>query len=148
MTLKANLSARGIQSLIDGVRQYRQDLNNKVGTMLGELASDGAEMAREECPVRTGELYSSIVSEVQGTTAYVRVNCPYAAFVEFGTGIVGNEKSHPLSELVGWKYDVHEHGDKGWAYLADDGNFYWTNGMKSTPFMYNAAQKLKDKYRR
>lgn len=73
----------------------------------------------------------------------------YAMFVEFGTGVVGEENKHPMPSRRDWKYDTKEHGESGWwypskesdpnptRYQAKDGKFWaWTKGMPSRPFMY------------
>lgn len=162
MNLKVSLSANGIQKLIDGVNQYRQDLHTKVETMVANLAAEGANIARSECPIQTGQLYSSIVDEAHGTKAFIKVNCPYAVYVEMGTGIRGKNAPHPDKTVIGFdfEYDRNNHGEGGWwyptdasdpnptKYTAKDGTMYaWTAGMPSRPFMYNTAQQLKDKLR-
>ena len=101
MNLKAHLSANGIQKLIDGVKQYRQDLHTKAELLVANLAAEGANYARSECPIQTGELYSGIVDEVQGTKAFIRVKCPYAVYVEMGTGIRGKNAPHPDKSVIG-----------------------------------------------
>lgn len=158
MNLKVTLSAKGIQKLIDGVNQYRQDLQTKVETMVAHLAAEGANIARSECPIQTGQLYSSIVDEAHGTKAFIKVNCPYAIFVEMGTGIVGAQNPHPDVSVFSENYpsykdktyddyDSQGHGENGWQYIGEDGKLHWTAGMPSHPFMYNTAQQLKDKLR-
>lgn len=69
-------------------------------------------------------------------------------YVEYGTGMVGSENSHPDAVAAGWRYDVNSHGDLGWWYptTANDTNptkkesssgfVAWTQGVKSRPFMY------------
>lgn len=64
----------------------------------------------------------------------IMVQGDYAMFVEYGTGIIGRDESHPKPD--GWAYDVNEHGEAGWIYPKDDGTFGWTRGMPSRPFMY------------
>ena len=65
---------------------------------------------------------------------------------EFGTGIVGSENPHIADFLakVGWKYDVNEHGEKGWIYPKDDGTFGWTRGLPSEKKFYEALLKMRD----
>ena len=77
-----------------------------------------------------------------GASYYIYTACPWAKFVEFGTGIVGSENSHPDTSIVGWKYDTNNHGEKGWHYFKD-GAWHWTQGMPSRPFMYNTASELR-----
>ena len=76
----------------------------------------------------------------------------HAAFVEFGTGIVGKQSPYPyqLPEGVDWQYASGKtirqlaDGRYGWFYPADDGKWYFTEGMPSRPFMYMTAIELCD----
>ena len=60
---------------------------------LEELAAERVRLAAEECcedamaraPVETGRLRNSLRVELDGLTARVVTDCPYAAAVEFGT---------------------------------------------------------------
>lgn len=65
---------------------------------------------------------------------------------EFGTGIVGSENPHVADFLakVGWRYDVNEHGEKGWIYPKDDGTFGWTKGIPSEQKFYEAMKRMEE----
>lgn len=150
MNLKSNVSVGGIRRLIDEVRRYRQDLNRQVNKVVGDMVSEGAELARAECPVNTGELYSSIVGITDHALnkGFIRVNCPYAVYVEMGTGVEGDANPHPDTSILGFevKYDRNGHGQAGWWYYDEQGKLRWTRGTRSKPFMYNAAQELKRRH--
>lgn len=163
MNLKSNISTRGIQRLIDEVERYRNNLKQKSNDVVMQLVSEGVQTAQSECPVRTGNLYNSIVGEFDANQGkgFIRVNCPYAIYVEMGTGILGANRPHPDKSVIGFdfQYDRNGHGEGGWWYETDEndpnptkytaknGKMYaWTAGMESRPFMYNTAQKLKDKF--
>lgn len=93
----------------------------------------------------TGDLVNSITtSEIFNDTIEIYTENAYAMYVEYGTGIVGSQNPHPL--LDGWKYDVNEHGDKGWYYQDVNGEWHWTKGEKSHQFMYKAFQDLEANY--
>lgn len=64
-------------------------------------------------------------------------DCSHAKWVEFGTGIVG-AGTHP-KPVNGYQYDVNNHGELGWTYKGDDGNYYHTTGMEAHRFMYDAV---------
>lgn len=162
MVLKSSVSVGGIQRLIDEVDRYRKDLKQQTDKLVSGLVADGTAIAQSECPVRTGELYSSIVGLMDGSQSkgFIRVNCPYAIYVELGTGIKGAVQPHPNPMFVSFpvEYDRNGHGTSGWWYPTDekdpnptkyttkDGRMYaWTGGMPSRPFMYNTAQELKRK---
>ena len=163
MTIRCKLSPRGIQSAIDALNKYRKDLSQKTETLLSSIADKGAEIARGECPIRTGQLYSGIEGLIDSSgKALIRVNCPYAVYVEMGTGIKGANSPHPDTSILGFsfQYDRNSHSESGWWYPTDEkdpnptkitaknGKMYaWTAGMPSRPFMYNTAQAIKNEIR-
>lgn len=66
-------------------------------------------------------------------------------FNEMGTGIVGSNNPHPNPDgpFKSWKYDVNEHGEKGWKYPKEDGTYGWTRGLPSRHMFYSAFQDIK-----
>ncbi len=42
---------------------------------------------------------------------FVACECGYAVYVEFGTGVKGKGSPHPDVAILGWKYDVNNHGE-------------------------------------
>lgn len=149
--LKADLSISSIRNLQKQLQDYQKDLTKKCEEFVRKLAKKGVEIAKMKITdydaIYTGELLASINSEQgaviqNGATWIVYTNCPWAKFVEFGTGIVGEHSPHPNTSIVGWKYDVNEHGEKGWFYFRD-GEWYWTKGMPSRPFLYETAMDLR-----
>lgn len=148
---KVGLSAREFRELADQIRDYRMDLQEKCEEFTRRLAEEGVAIAKanilSEEAIYTGELLNSMDFEPgdivsNGASYYIYTACPWAKFVEFGTGIVGSENSHPDTSVVGWKYDTNKHGKKGWHYFKD-GAWHWTQGMPSRPFMYNTASELR-----
>lgn len=149
--IKSNLSVSGIKNLQKQLQDYQKDLVRKCEEFVRILAERGVEIAKikisEYDAIYTGELLASINSEQgaviqNGAKWIVYTNCQWAKFVEFGTGIVGAGSPHPDTSIIGWKYDVNEHGEKGWFYFRD-GEWHWTKGMPSRPFMYETALQLK-----
>lgn len=67
-------------------------------------------------------------------------------FNEMGTGIAGSNNPHPNPDgpFKSWKYDVNEHGEKGWKYPKEDGTYGWTKGLPSRHMFYSAFQDIKD----
>ena len=63
-------------------------------------------------------------------------------FNEMGTGIVGSNNPHP--KLGSWKYDVNEHGEKGWKYPKEDGTYGWTRCLPSKHMFYSAFEDIKN----
>lgn len=67
-------------------------------------------------------------------------------FNEMGTGITGANNPHPNPDgpFKSWKYDVNEHGEKGWRYPKEDGTFGWTKGLPSRHMFYDAFNDIKN----
>lgn len=66
-------------------------------------------------------------------------------FNEMGTGIIGANNPHPNPDgpFKSWKYDINEHGEKGWKYPKEDGTFGWTRGLPSRHMFYDAFNDIK-----
>ena len=152
--IKVRLDPHSIADAITQLQMYREDLERRVKLLVKSLTERGAEITRvnifEMDAVDTRELLKS-VSEYYGVVngkqvGFIRVNAEYGALVEFGTGIVGKQNSHDLAGNVSYKYDVNNHGDAGWWWPDDYGGIHWTKGMPSRPFMYEAAQALRDEF--
>lgn len=96
---------------------------------------------------------ASIVIDRLPDGMVITIGAEHAMYVEFGTGIKGENSPHPNPSFNGqdWEYDMNGHGEKGWYYptTADDPNptkYYskssdqwwaWTSGQEARPFMYN-----------
>lgn len=145
--IRFSLSEKDINRAIREVEQYKAELEVKISRLIEALTDYGVEIAKVQ--VRqlgawyTGELEANITGYFDPDLGIgvIKADCPYAVYVEFGTGIVGQGNPHPAPE--GWKYDINEHGEKGWVYYNErDGKWHWTKGMASRPFMYNTAKEL------
>lgn len=150
--IKVSLSASSFMSAAQEVKEYRDELRKKCETLVERLTHEGVILAQVKIlqypAVYTGELLSSI-SEKQGAVLtngsqwIIYTGCPWAAYVEFGTGVVGGKNPHPDTGIANWKYDANRHGDVGWWYNLD-GEWHWTKGMPSRPFMYETAKDLRE----
>ena len=146
-------SLSSIDAAIKEMQAYQEQLTNKCRILAQRVAEIGVEIARVNIAdfdaIYSGELFSSIRAEYSGSVPdgaswLVITDCPWAAYVEFGTGIVGQESPHPDTSIVGWKYDVNQHGDMGWDYFKD-GEWHWTKGMPSRPFLYQTGMDLRER---
>ena len=156
--LKSDLSVSGIKQLQKELEKYRESLTYKCRLLAEKLSERGVEIARVQIAdldaIFTGELIQSLHSEYKGSTEYgvifaVVADSDHAAFVEFGTGIVGQRSPYPyeLPEGVTWEYASGKtirqlaDGRYGWFY-PKDGQWYFTDGMPSRPFMYLTSLEL------
>ena len=153
------LSQSSIQNAIKQLREYRDSLTYKCQMVAQKLAEKGVEIARVQIAdldaVFTSELLSSIHSEYEGITKgggvwAVVAGTDHALMVEFGTGIVGKQSPYPgkLPDGVTWNYASGKtirqlaYGRYVLFYPSDDGNWYFTEGMPSRPFMYYTSLQL------
>ncbi len=145
--IKFTLNEKDINRAIREIEKFKKVFLEKCNLLIEALTEYGEEVARIQVAqldaVYTGELMNSIDSYYSPTynVGIIKAGAYYAAYVEFGTGVVGSTSPHPKPD--GWQYDVNGHGDEGWVYYDDDsGKFRWTKGFKSRPFMYNTAREL------
>jgi hypothetical protein len=140
--------SKDINVIIDYIERLREELKLLRGKnrRLAQLIDYGVQIAKMLVPTDTGDLADSIVGEIfgSGPSMYGKIYIEgpaedYAKFVEFGTGIIGEENPH---QFVPYTYDINGHGEKGWRYKSRDGRFYWTMGSMPKSFMYNTFVNL------
>lgn len=89
--------------------------------------------------VDTGRLRNSITEGIsyEGNDIIedIGTNLEYAAYVEFGTGPVGEASAKMLPEGVSLQYR-----SDGWVY-SDGERFYYTEGQPADPFLYPAFKQ-------
>lgn len=153
-------SQKSIEDAIKGLQSYQDYLTYKCQLLAEKLAQRGVEIARVQVAeldaIFTTELLSSIHSEYKGSVKgggvwAVVADSSHAVFVEFGTGVIGKAQPYKgtLPEGVTWEYASGKtirqlaDGRYGWFYKGKDGNWYFTEGMPSRPFMYNTANELR-----
>ena len=147
----------GIKNAIKELQQYKKDIATKTRLLVQRLTDYGAEVARVKIvgmgAYATGELLSGVEGYYSPSlnAGFVRVTSDHVAFVEFGTGVVGQSNPHSNGEylsMASWQYAsgskifTTKDGRVGWIYPTDDGGFRFTEGMESRPFMYETALEL------
>ena len=149
--------ANSIDNAVKELLQYKKDVEAKSRLLVQRLTDYGAEIARIKI-VNMGAYYSGeLLSGVSGyyspilNAGFVKVTSDHVAFVEFGTGVVGQNSPHKNGEylaLAAWDYAsgpkifTTKDGRVGWIYPTDDGGFRFTEGMASRPFMYETALQI------
>ena len=156
-----------IKVSLSGLNQFKRDLQKyktnvlerKAELLARRLAEKGVEIAKSNITtldaIFTGELLGSMKAEngggAKGTAIfYVVADSRHAVFVEFGSGQLGLEGGYPypFPEGVDWQYNTGETifeispGQYGWFYQDANGNWYFTQGMPSRPFMYETSLEL------
>lgn len=157
---KTDLSISGIKALQKQLADYRDGLQFKCRELAEKLSERGVEIARVQIAdldaIFTGELIQSIHSEYKDSNKYgaifaVVADSSHAVFVEFGTGQRGIDKPYPypLPEGVSWDYatgkTIRQNAKTGkyyWFYPGQDGQWHYTEGMPSRPFMHITSMEL------
>ena len=162
--ITVNLNESGsVKNAIKDLNKYKKDLERNSHLLVQKLTDMGAKLVRVKI-VNMGAYYSGeLLSGASGyyspslNAGFVKVASDHVAFVEFGTGIVGQNNPHTNGEylaLASWSYAsgtkifTTQDGRVGWIYPTDDGGFRFTEGMKSRPFMYETALELQREFPR
>ena len=155
------LDPKSIDRAIAEINSYRKEVENKTVTLVQRLTDLGASLVRvkivEMGAYATGELLSGVDGYYSPilNAGFIRVTSDHVAFVEFGTGVVGQQSPHKNGEylsLASWGYATGSKifttsdGRTGWYYPTDDGGVRFTEGMPSRPFMYETALELERQY--
>lgn len=160
MKTKININLNKEGALENGIKElvaYKKRIQEKTSLLVQKLTDYGAEIARIKI-VNMGAYYSGeLLSGVEGyyspslNAGFVKVTSDHVAFVEFGTGVKGQNNPHKNGEYLSkasWSYAsgakifTTKDGRVGWIYPTDDGGFRFTEGMESRPFMYETALEL------
>ena len=151
-----NVSLSGLNKFKRDIQNYKTNiLQRKAELLVKRLAEKGVEIAKSNITnldaVFTGELLSSIKAEKGGGTKgtaifYVVADSEHAIYVEIGTGIVGASKPYPgkLPVIYAQGKTIHktQNGKYGWFYQDKNGDWHFTEGMPSRPFMYETSLEL------
>lgn len=147
--IKFNLSQSSIKSAIKQLEKYKKDLSKKTNLLVEALTAKGIDIAKFNVQnlgaFYTGELEASIGGYFSPSlgVGIIYAGSFYALWVEFGTGLVGQQSPHPEAGALGYVYDVNSHGSDGWTYFNErDGKYHFTTGMPSRPFLYLTIKEL------
>ena len=136
------LGVEGLAELEAYLTQYEKAIQTTRKKLVEDLCETGEALLSEYSPIEDHELKSSTTHRVSHGAVTSRgelyQTAPHAAFVEFGTGIVGKSNPHKDYQSHDWTYDTNSHGENGWYYYdADRGKVRWTKGQVAS------AQHLK-----
>lgn len=155
--IKVKLDPHSIDAAIKEIEEYKADFERRVRLLLKRLIDQGVQIAKakvvEHGIIHDAELTNSIngYMSVALGAGFIRVNDEHAVFFEFGTGPKGASDPHPLGgdyKSEGWftKADGKPMDTLyGWKPLGGgDDAYFFTEGQKAKPFMYETALKLKE----
>lgn len=153
MRVTVGLSPASAREARRQVEAYRDSFPARLLRICTALCSLGVEVAVREAPVDTGDLRSNIRVEAKdGHTVLVVADSEHAAFVEFGTGVVG-QGTYAGNLPDGWEYDqrrtpsAHDPEDPTWWYYVDpvDGEVHRTQGQTGKGFMLAASVEMRQR---
>ena len=155
---KITFNPFNIDSITDAIGElnlFQRQHDNRVELFLRKLAENGVEIAKERIQtydaIFTADLLNHIHLEPKASGIYAVVSdSEHCAFVEFGTGQMGQEGSYPypFPDGLTWEYNQGKtifqisEGQYGWFYPALDGTWKFTQGMPARPYMYETAMEL------
>lgn len=140
------MSVQNVDKLLKKLKRMDMDVNDTLMPIMARQAKFVQGTVKDLCPVDLGQLRNSIRTTTRKSkykvTALVHTNTEYAAYVEFGTGKVGettpvaNKYPGPLSyKQTKWRARIP---DVGWRYVA---------GQSAQPFLYPALKNNESKVR-
>ena len=140
------MSVQNVDKLLKKLKRMDVDVNDTLMPIMARQAKFVQGTAKDLCPVDLGQLRNSIRTTTRKSkykvNALVHTNTEYAAYVEFGTGKVGettpvaNKYPGPLSyKQTKWRARIP---DVGWRYVA---------GQSAQPFLYPALKNNESKVR-
>ena len=142
------LDPKSVDKAIKELNAYKKEVETKTIALAQRLTDLGADIVRMKIvsmgAYDSGELLSGVDGYFSPSlnAGFIRVTSDHVAFVEFGTGVVGQQNPHQ----TGSKIFTTQDGRVGWIYPTDDGGFRFTEGMVSRPFMYETAVELERQY--
>ncbi len=150
MRLRVGLSAQAMREAAARVRGAGSSLPARCAELCCRLGEVGIEAAVAHVRKDTGDLASGIRWEqLADGSGIVISEGPYAAFVEFGTGVVG-QGTYPGDLPEGWGYDerrtpeAHDPDDPTkWFYRDRHGRICSTRGQAACGYMAASAEEMR-----
>lgn len=119
------LDLRTVDKAIKQIEEYHKRVQKLIPEFLKRCAEAVRDLAnrRLEGIGYDSELVSQIknswsIKDDDGIVTLVNLH-DKAVYIEFGTGIMGETNSHEQASEAGYRYDVKNHGIKGWNFVYD-----------------------------
>lgn len=143
-TVAMELSRQGVQAALAQVREYAASLDTRAMLATEAVAEVGAAAAK--AVVGDG---AAIAVEPAVDGHQVVASGEQVAFMEFGTGVVG-QGTYPAALPIAWGYDLrlspwaHDPDDPTlWYYYDDGGEVRSTRGQTAGAFMLAASEAMR-----
>lgn len=142
----------------DEIIKQLNSLKSAVKSMETELPEHLARVGQNSAEAKTASVGVMSLDGNQLGGFYILEHTDYVelvnqgedvAFIEFGTGMMGQQSPHPLAGEAGWEYYTPTRykrsvgGRKGWFYKNKlTGELTFTEGMVGTKAMYEARLEI------
>lgn len=151
-TLQIVLSADSIRKAKEQIEEYAASLPSMSEEFCRRLGEIGLDTALTHVKIDTNALAAGISVQRIGEADYLVVSVGgHAAFVEFGTGVVG-AGTYEGELPADWDYDLRETPEAhdpddptAWYYYDDDGTLHKTRGQKAASYMAKSAEEMRQK---
>lgn len=147
MDVTVDMSQDGLEGLAERIERMADSLQGACDDAAQEIADYAADIASASSPVDTGMLSSSIHTQRTADGVDVVCSAPYAAFVEFGTGLgspAANATTLQAMSDAGWVINLKGRGESGWQFPTRDGGWATTHGQSGKGFMGQGAEAARN----
>lgn len=141
-----SINVKGVQSLQKHLDEIANPAKVKTAVVAGtsmvlSSAKHNAPVGRDGGGALRASIHMNVEASETAIVGKVFAGSGHAMYVEFGTGVVGEESRYPRAAELGLKYAQYS-----WTYTPDNGeHFYRTRGYRARPFMYPALKQNKAK---
>lgn len=155
--IKMKLDPSSIEAGIKQLREYREDINDKLRQYVASLLNDGVEVARARLGSTVGDSTEGIIAfkiDNGGSIikAYIELAGKDALFIEFGAGIAYNTgATHPLAGEFGYgvgtypsKHPPNKAINPGYWFYREDGELVRSIGTQASMPIYYAAETMRN----
>ena len=146
--MTVELSKESLNNAIKFLNKFQEEYEKSITKAIYHATEMMYEKVKEYCYEKGIQNHTDNIFmefDYNTKTGKVFTNDAVIIFNEMGTGITGSNNPHPepSEKFKSWKYDVNEHGEKGWVYPKDDGTYGWTKGLPSRHMFFYALQDMK-----
>lgn len=153
--IKVNvLDTDSIDAAIKALNDYKEKLDKLPDKVAQRAQKEGLERMISGIPPITDQNQPALYGTGQYGNVYTIEAGGCLPYVEFGTGVVGQNGGYPKQEYidtVGWDYASGPHvhttkkGKVGWFYFNNArGHFMFTEGIAPGGFMFSTVNYLKE----
>ncbi len=132
----------GLDSLLKKLNKLGGNIDEVLTQSIGQQTKLVQGDAKDLCPVDLGDLRNSIKGTVKNykgrIVGVVSTNSDHAAYVEFGTGKVGERTNKNTKVNVSYKQDK-------WLVNIPDVGPRWIEGQPAQPYLYPALKNNEER---